>query len=65
MLAVDHGVSWDRGAVVALQGRSGTQGGPMEILYAAAGFLHVRREVYETVQRVTELLAMVWRFINP
>ena len=37
----------------------------MEILSAAAGFLHVRREVYETVQRVTELPICNARFGKP
>ena len=65
MMAVDHGVSWDRSAIVALTARSGTQGGLVEILYAAAGFLHVRREVYETVQHVTELPLCNPRFGKP
>ena len=43
----------------------GTKGGLVEILYAAAGFLHVRREVYETVQRVAELPVCNARFGKP
>jgi hypothetical protein len=33
----------------------GQAGGLVELLYAATGFLHVRREVYETMQRELEL----------
>src|SRR5215213_9288621 len=33
----------------------GQAGGLVELLYAATGFLHVRREVYETIQRELEL----------
>lgn len=33
----------------------GQGGGLVELLYAGAGFLHVRREVYETMQRELEL----------
>lgn len=33
----------------------GAGGGLIEILYAATGFLHTRREVYETIQRQCEL----------
>lgn len=43
----------------------GTKGGLVEILYAAAGFLHVRREVYEAVQRVAELPICNARFDKP
>jgi hypothetical protein len=33
----------------------GQAGGLVELLYAATGFLHVRREVYETIQRELQL----------
>jgi hypothetical protein len=33
----------------------GQAGGLIELLYAGTGFLHVRREVYETIQRELEL----------
>ena len=43
----------------------GTKGGLVEILYAAAGFLHVRREVYEAAQRVADLPICNARFGKP
>lgn len=43
----------------------GSQGGLAEILYAAAGFLHVRRAVYETIERVCELPRCNTRFQKP
>lgn len=43
----------------------GESGGVVEILYAGTGFLHVRREVYETMQRQLELPICNERFGKP
>jgi hypothetical protein len=43
----------------------GKGGGPTEILYAATGFLHVRRVVYETIQRELKLPICNTRFKRP
>lgn len=43
----------------------GKGGGLIEILYAAAGFLHVRREVYETIRQRLALPTCNERFRRP
>jgi hypothetical protein len=43
----------------------GKEGGLIEILYAAAGFLHVRREVYLAIQRRQRLPTCNERFGSP
>ena len=43
----------------------GQKGGLHEILYAATGFLHVRREVYETMQQKLSLPTCNERFQRP
>jgi hypothetical protein len=43
----------------------GAKGGLTEIKYAATGFLHVRREVYETIQNVLQLPVCNTRWSRP
>ncbi|WP_201766200.1 hypothetical protein [Rhodopirellula baltica] len=45
--------------------RFGREGGVAEILYAAAGFLHIRREVYQTVQEKLALPVCNEKFGRP
>ncbi len=40
----------------------GQRGGPLEILYAGAGFLHTRREVYQAIQQRFRLPSCYERF---
>jgi hypothetical protein len=43
----------------------GKDGGLIEILYAGAGFLHIRRDVYLTIQNLQRLLMCNERFRSP